>query len=266
MKYVGKIALCLAGVFAVNAVVWADNSSSKNNPVPDNPYAPIVERNVFGLLPPPAPPDPSQVALSGLPKITLQGIYSVYGHSKAMFKVSGAATKVGQAPKDMYYDLAEGQREDDYEVVSIDADNGMVTFKNHDITEDIPLATVGASSSAPSPGPISGPIPGRPGFIPGPNNNYGSQGNGGFPRGGLNTPNFSGNNGSLNGNASGGTIGTASTGMNTGRVPGQPPTMSAEEQIAAMYVQRQQYINEGNGAALLYPPLPGDPDGPPAPP
>jgi len=275
MKLVGKIALCLAGGFAVNAVVYADALSSTNNPLPNDPYAPIVERNVFGLLPPIPPPTPEELEAKNLPKITLTGIYSVYGRSKAMFKVSGV-TRLGQPPKDMYYDLAEGQREDDYEVVSIDADKGIVSFKNHNIDVDVPLISASASSSGPPSAPTGMPNPGRPAFIPPPvaNNNNGFQGNNGITtignRGGLNTPNFSGNNGSLNGNnpgnAPGGAIGTAGTVMNsTTRVPGQPPAMTAEQQVAAMYVQRQQYVNEGNPAALLYPPLPGDEGGPPAP-
>ena len=48
MKRLGKIVVCLASGLVLNAGVRADGIV-----LPNNPYAPIVVRNVFGLNPTP---------------------------------------------------------------------------------------------------------------------------------------------------------------------------------------------------------------------
>ena len=42
--------------------------------------------------------------------------------------------------KDVYYDLSEGEKQDDIEVMHIDEKAGLVAFKNHRITQKIALA------------------------------------------------------------------------------------------------------------------------------
>jgi hypothetical protein len=113
MKRLGKIVVCLASGLVLNAGTRAGDAVS-----PNNPYAPIVVRNIFGLNPPPpvdaAPPgDPP-------PKITLNGIMSIFDHQlQVLFKVAGTA-KPGQPAKDESYILSEGQRQDEIEVTHID--------------------------------------------------------------------------------------------------------------------------------------------------
>lgn len=102
-----------------------------------NPYTPIADRNVFGLLP---LPDPNAKALmnpkDNLPKITANGIMDVFGNLKVLFKTSG---KSGE--KDIYYDLGVGQSEDDIKVVKVDQKADMITFNNHGTEEQIALVT-----------------------------------------------------------------------------------------------------------------------------
>jgi len=167
MMRVGKIAVCLAGWLVLNAGLRAASlasiNDSTNNPLPDDPYAPIVVRNIFGLVPPPPPPDPSIDAAKNLPKITPTGIQSFFGHVKALFKVAGGPAKPGQPTKDLFYILSQGQRQDDIEVTKIDEKNGIVTFNNHGTTQELPLV-VSPSGGVPA---AASPAPGNPGAVPG---------------------------------------------------------------------------------------------------
>ena len=58
MNRFGSVALWLVSGLALNAGLSATNSGAASKPLPENPYAPIVTRNVFSLNPPPAPEDP----------------------------------------------------------------------------------------------------------------------------------------------------------------------------------------------------------------
>jgi hypothetical protein len=130
MKRLGPIAVCLAGGLVLNISVRASDVV-----VSGNPYTPIVVRNVFGLNPPVA----TTTAWPGDPliKIMPNGIMSVLGHWQVLFKAGN--TRPGQPAREDSYVLSEGQRQDDIEVVHIDAVAGRVTFNNHGILQDIPL-------------------------------------------------------------------------------------------------------------------------------
>ena len=56
MKRFGKTYVCLVGSLACSLVVQAQDKTSTDKASPDNPYAGIVARNVFGLVPPPPRP------------------------------------------------------------------------------------------------------------------------------------------------------------------------------------------------------------------
>ena len=140
-----------------------------------NPYASIVTRNVFGLNPPP-PPATDVPEGAPPPKITLTGITTIFGPAEALYKVAGVP-QAGKPPKDESYILKEGEQQDDIAVQHIDVAKGIVTFKNHDVVQDIPLAAGVASggTAAPSGGggafqpPRAGGF-GRPPNIPNFNN------------------------------------------------------------------------------------------------
>lgn len=95
----------------------------------DNPYKPIVDKNIFHLKPPTII-DPNVVEGPPPPKITLQGITTILGRRQVLFRAAFAATP-GVPPKEQALVLTEGEREEEIEVVSIDEVNGTVTFKNH---------------------------------------------------------------------------------------------------------------------------------------
>ncbi len=136
------------------------------------PYGTIVARNIFGLVPIPPPPPPPPPQEDPPPKITANGIMQVFGEWQALFKVS-AAGKAGQPPKDVSYMLAQGQRQDDIEVVKIDPKASTITFDNHGTQQEIPLAngaaSAGGAAGAPGqvpPGAAPGGPPPMPGFHP----------------------------------------------------------------------------------------------------
>ena len=239
MKRLGKIAVCLAGGLALSAGLRAANPLAKANPftvarpIPavrpvlpgnpapaaspapaadlssDNPYATIASRNIFGLIPPAPPPDPTNDILKSLPKITAEGIMGVFGDWQVLFKV--APVQPGPGAKDQFYTLSPGQRQDDIEVVNIDQEKGIVTFDNHGFTQELPLA------DAPSAGGNSSYSPGgNPGMGLGQPGRRGPRGPGGFTQFGGGT---AGNNdGTPNGNpgSNGGDPNSANGGMNSG--------------------------------------------------
>jgi hypothetical protein len=137
MKRLGKIAICLAGGLVLSAGARADDVV-----LPNNPYAPAVVRNIFGLNPP-QPVDLNATQADPPPKITLNGIMSIFGHLQALFKVAVPA-KPGQTAKDESYILSEGQRQDEIEVIKIDEKNSLVTFNNHGTVQEMALAKANA--------------------------------------------------------------------------------------------------------------------------
>jgi hypothetical protein len=175
MKRLAKMAVYLAGGLVLNTSVRAEVLSS------NNPYAPIVTRNVFGLN----PPEPVEArAAETLLKITPNGIMSIFGERQVLFKVTGAV-KAGQPSKEASYILSEGQRQDDIEVVHIDETASLVTFNNHGVVQQIPLPNApkmdtamreaATTKSYPQPHVVPGRIPPYFGGDPVTGQNSGSQ-------------------------------------------------------------------------------------------
>ena len=272
MKRIGKLCFCLAGGLVLNTGLRAVDSASL-----DNPYAPIVTRNVFNINPPP-PVDPNAQPVDPPPKITPNGIMGVYGHLQVLYKVA-LPPKDGHPGKDQSYVLSEGQAEDEIEVTKIDNVAGIVTFNNHGTVQALPLV-VGAAS-----GPSSAPAQSKPG----PNLNFsrfppvsGSGGNAGGPMpagnrfgqsgsfGGQN-PNLnamSANNGNMSGSAtSGSKMGVALAGgggfssqpgaasSSGGNSPSQfsPSPYSPEEIQALIANQHAQALKAGDISAPIFP-------------
>jgi hypothetical protein len=269
MKRLGRISVCLAVGLALNAGLRAASPSSPNNPSPENPYATVAVRNIFGLNPPALPPDPSLDAEKNLPKITPTGIMSVFGYTQVLFKVAaaaGAVAKAGQPAKEEFYILSQGQRQDDIEVIKIDEKNSLVTFDNHGTTQELPLASTSSSgTAAASPSPITG----NPGMVPRPTGGGGNNGgnNGGFNgfgagpggnNGGMPNSNPGSNSGGPNGpNAANG--GMSFGGNTQGHIyQPEPSTMTAEEEAILTAAQHRKAIDDGDPIAPLYPTTPID--------
>ncbi|MGP8053564.1 MAG: hypothetical protein ACLQAH_07055 [Limisphaerales bacterium] len=252
MTRLGKIAVCLAGGLALSASARADDAAPAGNP-----YTPIVVRNVFGLNPP-STNNPADSA-DPPPKITPNGIMSIFGQLQVLFKV---APKPGDAgAKEVSYVLSEGQREDDIEVTHIDERDSLITFNNHGTVQELPLANAPAittpGAAAPGGNALGQPaglnrnVPG-PGFAPG---RFGGNGPAAARSRGFGGPGAPGAPGGGIGGA-GSTMG-GTTGMGGGQAAQTGSQMTPEEAAALIEVQRAQYESEGNSSlAKILPPTP----------
>ena len=256
MKRLGKIAVSLAVGLALDAGLCAADTAPANNAPQDDPYSVVVARNIFGLLPPPAPPDPNQKVEETLPKISPTGIMTVFGHSKVLFKVAGAA-KSGQTAKDEYYDLSEGEAQEEIEVSKIDEKNGLVTFINHGIEQALPLVNAPASGGPAAAGgqtaPTGAPSPGLPGL-----RNPGLGNPGGvinFGSGRLGVHMSGANPGSAN---NGVPVGFGNADPSSYVPPQQQNTLPADTRIILMEAQRAQWQTANNPALnpAFIPPTP----------
>jgi hypothetical protein len=155
-----KISLCL--LVCLSARADADTAVA-----PSNPYLAISDRNVFALVPIPvvtniveaAPKDPP-------PKITPNGIMSLFGQLQVLFKVAVPA-KAGQPAKEDSYVMAAGERQNDIEVVSIDQPRAIIKFINHGVPQELPL-TDAPKLTGPAAGPGGSSGGGMTGGVPPP--------------------------------------------------------------------------------------------------
>lgn len=240
---------------APDATATADNQTQNQTP-----YAPIVERNMFGLVPIPPPAAPVDPAtLIPPPKITPNGIMTLFGKLQVLFKVAGVA-KPGQPPKDESYVMCEGDRQDDIEVQKIDQTAATITFNNHGVVQALPLVVGAAVGGAAAPAPGGAPpVPGlpTPGMAPGnggPPLGFGGRfGRGrGVTMGGNQSANANANNPNEGGQPNfGGGFGGGGAPANAGAAQEQ---ISPEQQVIMMEATRlatQEQVNKG-----LMPPLP----------
>ena len=263
MKRVGPLALCLAGGLLSSVGLRADDAA-----LPGNPYGVVVERNIFGLNPPPVV-DPNAAVVEPPVKIVPNGIMSIFGQLQVLFKVAGKPPA-----KDASYILMEGQSQDEIEVVKIDEKAGIVSFNNHGIPQDLPLV-VTQPTAAPS-APTGGGNPGFPGMAPGGGgtaagpvgnnpfmNRFGNRpGGSSLPRANNNTP--TGGGGGMPGFGSGPSFGG-----------NQQNNLSPEESMIMTVAAKAKAVQENSPAAPIFPPTPLDqeagipsnlaPGGPPAP-
>jgi hypothetical protein len=248
MMRLGKIAVCLASGLVLNASARADDVV-----LPNNPYAPAVVRNVFGLNPP-QPVDLNAPQADPPPKITLNGIMSIFGHLQALFKVAVPA-KPGQTAKDESYILSEGQRQDEIEVIKIDEKNSLVTFNNHGTVQEMALAKANA--------PVVNAAPGGP-AIQGAGDNSGRGRLGGRPGGGG----FGAARNRGAGNGANQNPNIPPSAGNSGQQQTQN-TIPLEVQMIMIAAQHAKAQQEGDPTAAIYPPTEIDADAgvvPPPPP
>lgn len=162
MKRDGKMLICLAGGLVLSANARAVTADEQ-----DNPYLGIIERNVFALKP---PPDPStlKTAESEPPKITPQGIMSMFGRQQVLFKTLMPGSKPGGPPQETAMLLSVGQREGEIEVVAIDESAGTITFNNHGKEQTLNLEKDGPKlPTSPAVAPPQGiGVPRAPGVPP----------------------------------------------------------------------------------------------------
>jgi hypothetical protein len=241
-------------IFAVTLLLAAA-ARAQDATAPDKPYASIVTRNMFGLVPiPVVDPNANQPPADPPPKITPNGIMTIFGKLQALFKVANK-TKPGQ-PDDSYV-LCEGERQDDIEVVKINQPDGLITFNNHGIIQELPLVAPKDTGPAVDRGHVGG---GGAGFNPGMRPNGGMA-----PAAGGNNIGFGGRVGRNRNNFDPGANNPNHGNTDTGGVSGfgRPPAggsqnmaehLTPEEQIISIEAQRAKWLDEGNPDAIIIPP------------
>lgn len=235
------------GGLALNASLYATEAVSS-----DNPYQPIVARNVFGLNPPQiVAPTPAELPVT----ITPNGIMTIFGKRQVLFKVDVPPQR-GIPPKEDDYILGEGQRQDDIEVTRIDEKSGVVTFNNHGVVQEIPLTVAPIiTTTLPASFAANNPDSGMPG------GNFGRRFGRG-PRFGRNSAVGGGGDNNFNGANNGGN--NFNNDSNLRSVPTRQPEqqIDPDAQIIMIEAARQQYKNQGDqGAADILPPTELTPQG-----
>jgi hypothetical protein len=243
MKRVGKIAIYLASGLALSASLRAGDVL-----LPNNPFAPIVAHNMFGLNP--AQAADATTDANPPPKITPTGIMTIFGSRQALFTVDGAG-KPGQSGKSGSYILGEGQRQDDIAVTRINEKSGVVTFNNHGVVQEIPLTKAPAITTPTMPTPIA--VNSSPTAPFGNNSGGGNFGRFGS-RSGLNGGNNSSGTDSSSNLRSVPTRGGSSSQQSQN-------TLTSEAQIVGMEVNRQLTADQVIRGEM--PPLPPTPLTPP---
>jgi hypothetical protein len=245
MKRVGTIAVCLAGGLVWNASLHADEVV-----LPGNPYAVVVARNIFGLNPP-QPVDPNATTIEPPVKVVPNGIMTIFGQLQVLFKVPA---KPGG--KDADYILSEGQSQDEIEVVKINEKDGIVTFNNHGIVQELPLVVTAPSATpAPAVPSFTGGNHGAPGIAPSGGNTGVNPFNSRFGNRGVrnNTPSGGNNSSGVN------------DGTNMRAVPtrgGNTPqsSLSPEESMILTAALKAKAYQDKSAAAPIFPPTPLDED------
>lgn len=137
------------------------------------PYAAIARRNVFGLKPAAlnanVPPPPAAAVT-----VKLLGISTILDRRQVMLKVKTAA-RPPEPAKEQSYLLSQGQREDEIEVLEINAAAGTVKLKNQEeilslsMKDDAEKPAVGAGlpvAALPGVAVPPPPSPQPPGLVP----------------------------------------------------------------------------------------------------
>ena len=214
----------------------------------NTPYGSIVARNVFGLLPIPVhKPEDDVPPADPPPKITPNGIMTIFGREEALFKVA-EKPKPGQPAKEVSHVMGEGEREDDITVVKINHVDGIITFDNHGTIQELPLVAAKDATSAP-PGVPPPRNPLLPGTMPPP-------AGGGFQRQ-IPRPMGPGPGYSPQSSAGAGTGGASvQTASSQPTQANDPNAVTPEQAVYLIEAQRMKYLREGNPIANLLPPTP----------
>jgi hypothetical protein len=236
MKHGGKTEICLAiGVLLSASAIAAKAASA------ESPYGAIVERNVFNLHAPPPPVNPADlIKKTPPPKITLTGITTILGQKKTF--LTTPPLKPGGAPESVM--LAEGQALNGIEVKRIDEKAGVVDVMNHGEPETLDFENNGAKPAGGpppmpmgSPQPIAMPAPAPANVMPMPAPGTAIRPLRSLaPRSGLNNNGFGGASGAANVNPQ-----------------SQQSSMTPEEQVALIELQRYQAIQRKDPISKIFP-------------
>jgi hypothetical protein len=252
--------VCSRELLAVSVIVL---TGTKLHAVTDNsqgnPYLAIVERNVFGLKPPPvvAPPKPPEAPQLN---VELTGIMTIFGKKQGLFLVQEPPQQGQPAKPPVTYILSEGERSDKLEVLAIDPKAGTAKISDAGREREIQFKKLPVSA-LPAPG-LAAAQPGVPGVAPAMaafNPAPGGSGSGGVTTiGAYQMPNRMVRTAPNN---PGGFASIAPT--HTAQVTPTAPPLSREEQEIMIEVNRQVYKDAGDPAAAILPPTSLTPTGGP---
>jgi hypothetical protein len=154
-------ALFIAGVVASATSSQALTQNAKGTMDSSNPYAVIVDRNIFHLTSPPPPP-PVDTKPKDMPKVYLSGIIKIGDEMKVLFSIPPKDNKSPTA----YLSLAQGEKDNDVELLSVSGDQQSVDIMVSGIKETLTMAsnTLAAAGIRPSGGNPAPPPP--PGAAP----------------------------------------------------------------------------------------------------
>src|SRR5450756_1274162 len=135
MRFAGHFILCLTAVAWLSPVLHADDLAMASNP-----YTTITERNVFALVPVPVvSATPDAPLADPPPKITINGMMTLFGKPQVLFKFTPKALP-GQPAKEESFVLGEGERQEEVEVTKIDMVAHSASFINHGIAQEVALS------------------------------------------------------------------------------------------------------------------------------
>jgi len=144
------------------AIQWA-GAEPKSNP-----YGPIIDRNPFGLKPPPVPvAETNQEPATPPPNVKLTGISNLFAKRMALLEITEqqAPVRPGQPPAPggtvNRPILAEGESMHGVEVVAIDLEKNKVRILVGGTESELTFEQPKPSGGGPAPG--GPPVPGRPG-------------------------------------------------------------------------------------------------------
>jgi hypothetical protein len=159
------------GVFSVLALTAAIQWVAAAADPRANPYGQIVDRNVFGLKPPPPPQvEAPKEEVKPPPNVKLTGISNL-AQKRAFIEVSEQAPKAGQPPGTVNRPiLSEGEAAFGVEVLAIDVEKNIVKIRNAGIESELTFEVVkspgGATAATGTPQPgVHQPNYGAPGAV-----------------------------------------------------------------------------------------------------
>lgn len=254
-----RLSIVVLGVAGIALSASALTPDKDRGVAAGNPYSPVVSRNIFGLVPIPVADPASLTPSTPPPKITPNGIMTIFGKVQVLFKVAQPAAG-GQPAKELSYTLCEGDRQDEIEVKKIDEAAATITFDNHGIVQTLELAKAAPGAAGGAPPAAGGPgVPGgiRPGGIAAPTGHAGGASvttvGAGVSR--LAQARAAARNATSQGAASGG-AGAAVSGGGAGSSHTESEPISPEAQIIMMEAQRAKFMDDGDSAATIIPPTP----------
>lgn len=134
----------------IHAVLLSGVACTALADIPEDRYSGIVTRNPFGLKPPPPPPDPEANKPPPPPlqlaDVTLTGMTSIFASKRALLEIIPAPGKPA-----IKATLAEGERIESVELVTIDLDKNEVTIKNGPVLTNITFKIAKAGPTTPPP-------------------------------------------------------------------------------------------------------------------